>query len=50
MAKVEWTVYKRFGWNNWTFGVWWIRNRNRLRVGLDLGPFEVWWRREVRRG
>lgn len=36
----------RFGWNNWTFGVWWSSKRDRYRAfGVDLGPLELCWRK-----
>lgn len=41
----------RFGWNNWTFGVWWGRfgkmhmatKQRPLRIGIDIGPLEMMW-------
>lgn len=46
-VKFEW----RFGWNNWTFGVWWGRfgkmhmatKQRPLRIGIDVGPLEMMW-------
>jgi hypothetical protein len=26
---------------NWTFGVWWLKARRGLWVGIDLGPLEL---------
>lgn len=46
--KFEW----HFGWQNWTFGVWWGRfgpAKMRLRWGIDFGPLEMMWTREIKK-
>lgn len=51
--KTKWSFDKRFGFNNWTVGVWWITRRrlalDKLTIGIDLGPFEMKFTRKVDR-
>lgn len=39
----RWTRKTTWRWTNWTFGVWWSKERRRNAIGVDLGPLEVVW-------
>ena len=43
---VRWEPRHRFGWSNWTFGVWWDDGTltGRPCFGIDIGPLELLWR------
>jgi hypothetical protein len=35
-------------WTNWTFGVYWGHIGKKFVIGIDVGPFEVIWKKEKR--
>jgi hypothetical protein len=39
VRRVTWT------WTNWTFGFWYAEFHKSRAWGIDIGPFEMAWRK-----